>query len=83
MCCNVYKNSFLTNYCVPIIEQPQTNMTMAVTSQAMMPISVTSIAIKLTLIHIMAILFASIIIVVSALLGKFAYTRATNYYMCL
>lgn len=35
-----------------------------------MPIDISPIAMKLTLVHVIAILFASVIIIVSALLGK-------------
>lgn len=45
--------------------------TLSVVSNSLMPLNVNPIAIKLTLVHIMAILFASVIIVVSALLGKY------------
>lgn len=54
-----------------IVEVQRQNSTVPQTSKAIMPIEVSPIAIKLTLVHITAILFASIIIVVSALLGKF------------
>lgn len=52
------------------IETDRSNVTISVTSRAMMPIDISPIAMKLTLVHIIAILFASVIIIVSVLLGK-------------
>lgn len=53
-----------------ILETDRSNVTISVTSRAIMPIDISPIAMKLTLVHIIAILFASVIIIVSALLGK-------------
>lgn len=53
-----------------ILETDRSNVTISVTSRAIMPIDLSPIAMKLTIVHIIAILFASVIIIVSALLGK-------------
>lgn len=49
------------------------------TSKAMMPIRIVPIAVNLTLIHIIAILFTSIIVVVSAMLGAQYIVRYRKY----
>ncbi|KAG4070637.1 hypothetical protein HA402_013557 [Bradysia odoriphaga] len=55
---------------VCVSETDRSNVTISVTSRAVMPIDISPIAMKLTIVHIIAILFASVIIIVSALLGK-------------
>lgn len=64
-----YKMLASGNFSV-ILETDRSNVTISVTSRAIMPIDISPIAMKLTLVHIIAILFASVIIIVSALLGK-------------
>lgn len=53
-----------------VLETDRSNVTISVTSRAIMPIDLSPIAMKLTIVHVIAILFASVIIIVSALLGK-------------
>lgn len=68
--CDPHLETLATLMLLFVSETDRSNVTISVTSRAIMPIDITPIAMKLTLVHIIAILFASVIIIVSALLGK-------------
>ncbi|KAJ6635680.1 Hemicentin-1, partial [Pseudolycoriella hygida] len=71
------KGGFLTH--AQQIQTERSNVTISVTSRAVMPADISPIAMKLTLVHIIAILFASVIIIVSALLGAQYVFRYRKY----
>lgn len=58
---------------------PMANDTMSVFSQAIMPVRIVPLAANLTMIHIIAILFTSVIVVVSAMLGAQYVVRYRKY----
>lgn len=57
----------------------QSNVMIPHTSKAVMSTTITPIAMKLTMVHIIAILFTSVIIVISALLGAQYISRYRKY----
>lgn len=57
------------------------NIGITLTSKAIIQSEVLPLAIKMTFVHFMAVVFASIIILVSALLGKKNFKRFTNIFL--